>query len=256
VKLLAGPARRLFPAHCRLCAAPVALPRAAAIAAAKATRAAAADRELCAACRAELPRNRHPCPRCARPLADAAAAAGPCGSCLRRPPGWRAACVPFVYAAPCDFLVARLKFNRELACARLLGELLADALLAATGDGAPPAARLDAILPVPLHPRRLRERGFNQSREIARTVGARLGLPVAAGLARRSRDNVPQRLLSRAARRQNMRGAFAADAAVRGRRLAILDDVVTTGATATALAAALRRAGALEVELWALARVP
>jgi len=246
---LAGRGRWLFPARCRLCAAAV-----------PAQPAAAADRELCAACCAELPRNRHPCPRCARPLADAAAAAGPCGSCLRSPPAWRAACVPFVYAAPCDFLVARLKFNRELACARLLGELLADALLTtvAIGDsgGAPPAARLDAILPVPLHPRRLRERGFNQSGEIARTVAARLGLPVAAALARRSRDNVPQRLLSRAARRHNMRGAFAAGDGVRGRRLAILDDVVTTGATAAALAAALRRAGALEIELWALARVP
>ena len=112
----------------------------------------------------------------------------------------------------------------------------------------------DAIVPVPLHPLRLFQRGFNQSAEIARWVATTLQLPRAGRLARRVRNTPAQAGLSRAARLQNMHRAFELTAPVTGMRLALLDDVITTGATITALADVFKHAGALEIQVWAAAR--
>jgi ComF family protein len=153
------------------------------------------------------------------------------------------------YEYPVDRLVAAAKFHRELHAARTLGELLALHL-----DRARPGPPPDLLVPVPLHRRRLAARGYNQAVEIARPLAALSGAPLALRLCERTRATPEQSGLPAAARRRNLRGAFAARGRCDGARVAIVDDVVTTGSTAAALARALRDAGAAEVEVWAAAR--
>ncbi len=202
--------------------------------------------DLCPGCRADLPYLRRPCQVCGRPLAATQAT---CGRCLRRPPRYHRSRIPFHYASPVDRFVQALKFEGQLQHARLLGELLA-----AAGEVIP-VARPQLLLPVPLHPRRLRQRGFNQALEIARICGRRLHIPVTAGACERIRDTRPQTDLSGAERRRNVRDAFRV---IRTTSLpphvAIVDDVVTTGQTVSELARVLRRHGVTTVEVWAVAR--
>jgi ComF family protein len=154
----------------------------------------------------------------------------------------------FLYEEPVDRLVTGLKFRGELACGRVLGTLLARHLRV-HGTRLP-----SLLLPLPLHPARYRERGFNQSQVIAAHVASRTGVALDTTLLRRVRNTAPQTTLSAAERRRNCAGAFAVHP---GRplpaRIALLDDVVTTGSTASAAAQALRAAGARHVELWVCA---
>jgi ComF family protein len=150
-------------------------------------------------------------------------------------------------------LVGGIKFRARMNLIRLLGNLLADALLSA--DGAVPAEQPQAILPVPLHPARLRQRGYNQALELARVVGRRLSIPVDASSCQRTRATRAQSELEERQRLQNIRGAFATTGRL-PRHLAILDDVVTTGATVSELARALHRGGCERVDVWTLARTP
>lgn len=156
------------------------------------------------------------------------------------------------YEFPVDRLVTGLKYRRQLECARVLGELLAIRLLEETTR--PGYSLPDVIVPVPLHPRRLLQRGFNQSAELARWAAAELGVPRDFRMIRRTRDTPGQAGLSRAARLQNMHKAFSLAAPVGGVRIALLDDVITTGATVAALAELCKRAGAKEIQVWAAAR--
>jgi ComF family protein len=202
-------------------------------------------RELCADCAAGLPSNRCACPRCALPLPQPAPL---CGRCIRRLPRFERAFAPFTYADPVDRWLGRLKFRDGLACGRLLGDLLAEATAAEFVDG------IDALLPVPLHPARLRQRGYNQALELARPLARRWQLPLWPDGLRRQRDTPHQIGLDAKTRRRNLRGAFAADPRVAGRRLLLLDDVITTATTLNEASAELRRAGALEVRVIAVAR--
>lgn len=203
---------------------------------------------LCAPCRAELPGNTPACRLCALPLP----APGVCGHCLRQPPPQAASLSPYRYAAPFDALVPRLKFSRDLSVARLASQLLADHLQALPVDAAPSMPEL--LVPVPLHRARLRQRGFNQALEIARGLGRALDLPVGARTARRLRDTVPQSRLGARERRRNLRGAFTAELPADVRRVAVVDDVMTSGHTAAEMARCLLAAGAAEVQVWTLAR--
>lgn len=153
------------------------------------------------------------------------------------------------YEYPVDRLITALKFRRALHYAPALAEVLAAVVAGACAA----EARPDLVVPVPLHRRRLVERGYNQALEIARPLARTLGLPLAAGLCRRVRATAGQTGLSAAARRRNLRGAFTATGCA-GATVAVVDDVVTTGSTAAAMAAALRGAGARRVEIWAVAR--
>lgn len=203
-----------------------------------------ADAALCPGCRDDLPRlPAARCPRCARPTPLGET----CGICLRRPPAFAAATAVFRYAYPFDILAQRLKYHGELAVARLLAEFLATAL--AGRDDRP-----DLLIPMPLHPLRLRERGFNQAQEIARHLARQLRLPLEPQALRRLRHTPAQVGQDLAARRRNIRGAFAADQALDGLRIALLDDVMTSGASLNELARTARRAGAQHVEVWILAR--
>lgn len=197
---------------------------------------------ICAPCRAELPWISAACLLCARPLS----APGRCGACLQDPPPWSRAIAPLAWRFPVDALIGRFKYDGALQLGALLGRLLAPRCAV--------APRPDAIVPVPLHRSRLAERGFNQAQELARPVAAALGVPV---LARGSVRLVPapaQAGLAARQRYRNLAGAFRADECVGGRRIALLDDVLTTGSTARALAQELLRAGATAVQVWAVAR--
>jgi ComF family protein len=211
-------------------------------------RAPGAAQGVCAACIAALPWNLRACRACGLPLPDAAAA-GACGECLRDAPPQDASWVAFRYAAPIAEAIVELKFHGRLAPAHLLGSLMAERL-ALRPDPLP-----EVLVPVPLAPGRLRRRGYNQALELGRPLARRLSLRLLPAAARRVRATLEQTRLDAAERRRNVRGAFAVEAAlVRGRHVALLDDVVTTGATITELARAARAAGACRIEAWAVAR--
>ena len=200
--------------------------------------------DLCEACREALPFNRVACRRCALPLA----AAGVCGACVRTPPPFAASRAAFVYSFPLDRLLPRLKFHGDLAAGRLLSQLMVEALA--------PAPRPMALVPVPLHPSRLRQRGYDQALELARPLARALGVPLRADTLRRVRATAAQSELDAATRRHNVRGAFVARAGQLPGHVALVDDVMTTGATLAECAGALHRAGVERVDVWVAARVP
>ncbi|WP_329743449.1 ComF family protein [Dyella sp. A6] len=202
--------------------------------------------DLCAACAAELPRNRTCCARCALPLPTPAAV---CGTCQRRPPPWHAAWAPFRYGWPLDRLESRYKFGADLAAGRALATLWQREPMV--------VERPALIVPVPLHRTRLRRRGYNQALELARPLARHTGIPWRHDVLRRVRATGAQTELDAVARRRNMRGAFALDhATALPAHVAVLDDVMTTGATLAECVRVLKRAGVQRVDVWALARAP
>lgn len=205
----------------------------------------AAGRALCRPCADSLSWNRCACPRCALPLP---APAPLCGRCLRRPPPFLRAGAPLLYGDPIDRWLAALKFRNGLAAGRLLGELLVDGLEPALLDG------VDALVPMPLHRARLRERGYNQALELLRPLLRRQRLPLRLDDLRRERDTPHQLGLDAATRRRNLRGAFRASPALAGRCVLLFDDVITTGSTVVEAARAVLAAGATEVRVLAVAR--
>lgn len=204
---------------------------------------------LCAGCHADLPRNRHPCARCAAPL-PATGADLPelrvCGRCLWRPPPYAAIHVPFRYAHPVDWLVRRLKFHGDLAAGRLLGQLLALELPESS-------AAIDAVVPVPLHPRRLLQRGYNQAAEIAQPLARSRRTPLRVGLLARHGGTVAQMDLPARQRRANVRGVFHLHRPLAG-HLLLVDDVVTTASTVREAARRLCDGGDCRVTVAAVAR--
>ena len=204
----------------------------------------AADRGLlCGACDADLPRlDRALCPRCAVPSAGGAI----CGRCLSRPPRFDATVAALEYRFPADVLVQALKFRGELALAALLARLLAERIA--------PEPRVHFVLPVPLAARRLRERGYNQALEIARHVAGATGARLAPQACERYRDTPAQTDLPWAERAANVQGAFRAPRPLDGATIAVLDDVMTTGATLDEIAGELKRSGAACVINWVVAR--
>lgn len=215
----------LLPRRCLLCDAP------------------AGPDHLCQACAAELPRVPQACPHCAMPVATP----GVCAACPRQPPPFDAALAPLAYAGAARHLLTAFKFHGRLSH----GVPLAWHLLAAVrerGGGMP-----EALLPVPVHPRRLRERGYNQSLELARPLARALDLPLLPHALARVRSTPPQMTLPELARAANVRGAFAVEGALPG-HVALVDDVLTTGATAAELARLLRRRGCVRIEVWCACR--
>lgn len=171
-----------------------------------------------------------------------------CGRCLRRPPAFDASRAALAYDFPVDRLVQALKYRHRLGLASYFSELL---LQAGRPEG------LDCVVPLPMHPRALRERGFNQAVELARPLARAWGLPLWLDAVQRTRDGPPQASLNGLARRRSVRGAFAADPRrFAGKSVLVVDDVMTTGATLQALARELKRAGAIRVENIVVARRP
>ena len=167
-----------------------------------------------------------------------------CGACLDSPPRYARVVAAFSYGYPLDAVIRAYKYGGRVAHARLLGSALA---AVATRDA-------DAIVAMPLAPARLAERGFNQALEIARVVARITGIPLLPFACRKVVDTAPQAQLPWKERAKNVRRAFVCDADLAGRRVAVVDDVLTTGATLNELARVLRKAGAAEVAGWVVAR--
>ncbi|HXR56721.1 MAG TPA: ComF family protein [Casimicrobiaceae bacterium] len=198
---------------------------------------------VCTACNADMPRIADACPRCALPSRERLV----CGACLAKPPPFDATVAAWRYAFPADRLLQSFKYAGMLALAEPFSIAVAEA---ARMQGAPMPDRLVAM---PLSARRQRERGFNHAHEIARRLSACVDVPLSPALTR-TRDAPPQAGLALRERMRNVRGAFAASAAIAGCAVAIVDDVMTTGATIGAAARALRKAGAVRVDAWVVAR--
>ena len=221
--------RLLFPLRCLVCG-----------------EAGEGGRDLCGECFDALPWSRHACPRCGLPQASASAE---CGDCLRSPPPYTATTAVWAYGFPLDRLLPRFKFHADLAAGRQLAELMSPVFAA--------APRPLALVPVPLHRQRLRERGYDQALELAKPLSRSLALPLLADALIRTRGTTAQSDLDAATRRRNLRGAFTTS---RHRawppHVALFDDVMTTGATLRECAQALRLAGVQRIDLWVAARTP
>ncbi|MEP6942706.1 MAG: ComF family protein [Betaproteobacteria bacterium] len=221
-------ARLALPQRCELCAG------------------ASGNALVCATCDRALPRITHPCPVCALP----SAAPVPCGPCLADPPPFDATLAAYAYAFPVDRMVQSFKYHGRLA----LADWCAEAILAARARMDEPLP--DAIVALPLAAARQRERGFNQSVEIARLIASNLRVAQIDAGVRRIRASRPQADLPWTERAANVRGAFVCDVSLSALRVAVIDDVMTTGATLSEFARTLKRAGAARVENWVVARTP
>ncbi len=206
---------------------------------------------ICAPCRGRFAPDVTRCERCALRVPERISV---CGACLRSPPPYDSAVAALDYAHPWDRLIAPFKFNAALDLASALARCLADACQ--RRDVAHPGL----LLPVPLSPQRLRERGYNQAWEIARRLARVLACPADARLLLRIKDTPHQLALHVDKRAANVRGAFAVEPArlaeLRGRTVTVVDDVMTTGATLAEITGVLRQAGAAEVHVRVLARTP
>ncbi len=206
---------------------------------------AAAGLSICNPCQHELPRIIYACPTCAQPLP----ASYPCPKCQQQPPPIHRCIAAFHYQGAIRRIIHQLKYHQDLAAAELLGKLMAKSL-----ESHPQEALPQCLVPVPLHPKRLRQRGYNQVVEMGRPIAREFGLPLELGLVHRTRPTESQQTLSAVARRRNVHGAFEAVYKPRYEHIALLDDVMTTGATANELAHCLRKAGVPHIELWVCAR--
>lgn len=225
----------LFPPTCVLCGAP--------------GQRSGGGLDLCPGCARDMPHHRYGCVQCAAPLPSVLAKTGMrCAVCERRSPPFDLSLSAFRYEGVVPMLVTGAKFRGRLDQVRLLGRCLAERVR----EAGPP--RPDLVVPVPLHPQRQRQRGYNQALEIARVVGRELGLAIAPDLLVRTRSTPPQAGLDQRARLSNLSGAFAIKGAPQGRAVALVDDVMTTGSTVSELSHVLRQAGVAHIQVWAVAR--
>jgi ComF family protein len=200
------------------------------------------NRLVCAACEADLPHLAGPlCPACALPTADGAV----CGACQSVPPHFDATSAAFRYAFPVEHIVQGLKYRHRLPLAGWLAGTLAPRL---------DSTRIDCLLPLPLSAQRMKERGFNQAQEIARPLAQQLGLPLVSDACVRVRDGAPQASLPWKERQANIRNAFECRLDLTGKTIAVVDDVMTTGATLNEFARMLKLHGAARVENWVAVR--
>ncbi|HJN53273.1 MAG: ComF family protein [Pseudomonadales bacterium] len=202
--------------------------------------------DLCEGCEGDLPRLTDVCLRCSIPLLPAQTL---CGRCFGDPPPFERSVALYRYVPPIDQLIIDFKYNRKLLIGKVLGYLLARKLDDLYVDSAP-----DLLIPVPLHPKRLRDRGFNQALEIADVISDCCRIPIDNRCCRRVKHTDAQRNLSAKQRQRNISNAFRVDREIAARKVAIVDDVVTTGATVTELSKTLLRNGVEEVHVWAVAR--
>ncbi|MDL2268108.1 ComF family protein [Desulfovibrio sp. OttesenSCG-928-G15] len=203
---------------------------------------------LCSACRKGLP-GAHTgyCPYCGEAAAWPGLPVAPCTRCLARKPLWSAMIFHGFYEGLLRELILRLKFGGQTLLGHALGSLFCE-------NPAICEARVDLVVPIPLHPVRLRQRGFNQALELARPIAAKTGVPLAANILQRARATAPQAGSSMGERQKNILGAFTCTSAVAGGHILLVDDVFTTGATVEEAVKTLLAAGAARVDLAVLAR--
>ncbi len=217
--------RKVFPIPCLLCGLP--------------SHASA----LCKACMAELPRLGPACQRCAMPLQSAQI----CGRCLRSPPVQDKAFSLYCYQGSVRRCITGFKYHQQLHN----GDMFAANMAAVLSER---NTLPDCLVPIPLHPLRLRQRGFNQAVELARMLSAELGVPCRTDLLQRQKYTRSQSQLPFRQRRRNIRGAFRCEAVSVPEHIALIDDVMTSGHTSAEAARTLRRRGAQIIEVWTIAR--
>jgi len=227
---------QLFPQRCVLCQHTVETPLA-----------------LCPACHDRLPHNIPACHRCALPLAEGHHDGSLCGRCVRKQPFYDYAASLFRYEDDVIAMVHQMKFSKNITLSRSFGELLS---MLYEQQVYPRYGNPDCLLPVPLHPFRLRQRGYNQSIEISRVLATVKQLPLELKAVVRARRTVSQTGLNAGERQKNMRSAFRLKYNIPCRHVLIVDDVVTTGATVNELARLLKRNGVQQVGVLSIARAP
>lgn len=201
---------------------------------------------LCKTCVTELPwHTGAQCKICAIPMYRGKL----CGQCISKPPAFDRVIAPLHYQTPIDRFVPRMKFGKKLIYTYLLGKLLAEYI-----KGLQIKAMPEVLIPVPLHPKRLRERGFNQSTEIANILKKYLKLPVDQSVLIRKKPTQAQTRLKAKDRNKNLRGAFYSPKSTNYEHVALIDDVLTTGSTAQEASKILKKQGVKQVSVWCLAR--
>ena len=193
---------------------------------------------LCSACRVDLPRVEYACDICALPI-KSDSDTSVCGQCIAQKPYVDYSINLFHYATPVDYLISQMKFHHQLSVAAVLANLLESHVLESQIEHGLP----DAVLPVPLHNKRLVERGFNQSLEILKPIAKSKNIPVLLNSVARSKETRTQTHLSKRERKQNIAGCFSLLKKPEHSHIVIVDDVVTTGATTNELAKVLKKSG-------------
>ena len=206
-------------------------------------------RYLCRSCLAAMPpMNQAHCSCCAQPFPNTCSSHF-CGTCLKRPPSFTIVRAAGIYQGSLKEAVHKLKYRNQLSLAKPLGQLLGRRAIAEANDFTP-----DRIIPVPLHPRRLKQRGYNQALEVARPIAQQLGLPLDSTLLQRKRNTPQQQGLSAIERRSNLRNAFALAAEATSLRILLVDDVMTTGETVRECCRTLLGGGVEEVQVAVVGR--
>jgi ComF family protein len=208
------------------------------------------EQDLCNRCYQTLPLIKSACQHCAIPLPETTSTLV-CGQCLQQVPPFDLTYALYLYQFPVNQIILDLKFNQSLINARVLGELLTEKIQHTWYSQRPLP---DIIIPVPLHPVRLKERGFNQALEIARPIAQSLKLPINREACQRTKPTAAQATLSPAERRKNIKQAFTVTQDFTQQRIAVIDDVITTGHTVTELCQTLKRHGAQAIDVWCCAR--
>ena len=213
--------------------------------------------DLCIGCYKDITLNSSPCGLCGVPLtptlkglSQAGATEPVCGSCLKTPPAFDALWSPFIYTQPLEWVIQRFKFNANLMFAPLLSDLMIQQIPASLYK----QQRPDAVIPMPLHDKRLKHRGFNQSLLLAKPVAEVLGVPVDSKSCQRRHNTEHQTGKNARQRQQNIKGAFQFDNKKNYQYLVIFDDVVTTGSSVSELSKTLKLSGVSRVDIWSLAR--
>ncbi len=228
----------LFPTRCLLC-----------------RRALATHQPLCQACQEDLPWQTNVCLRCGLSLTDAlfprhSDSTKHCGQCLQQPPPFERTVAVWRYQAPLTSLITQLKFQQQVSSGQLLGELISSKILEIYGDQPLP----ECMVPVPLHPRRVWTRGYNQAILLAKPIAKALRIPLNLRCLTRTQHTLPQSRLPGQARRRNLQHAFTMTQPFTHKHVAIVDDVVTTGQTVTAISHLLRQQGVKKIDIWCAAR--
>ncbi|MFT7468054.1 MAG: ComF family protein [Candidatus Pseudothioglobus sp.] len=233
---------RFFPGRCILCRAQSNRPM-----------------DLCCACEADLPRIHSPCRQCGLSvLGNAPGREHYCAPCLVNPPPYDRSFSAFKYASPVRQLITEFKQHRQLVVGEMLSQVLARRFQQNLLEQAHQRHQTtpDILIPMPLHPSRMKSRGFNQAELIAQVVGRQTGITCDTRRCHRVKQTEDQKGLTAADRRTNIRGAFSVVQPLHGEYIVIVDDVMTTAATVSELARCLRRAGAGTIEILTLARTP
>ncbi len=200
--------------------------------------------DLCTGCCDDLPFQHHTCPCCALPMPINEL----CGTCQQKPPAYTQCIAPFDYAPPLDYMIQQLKYSKKLTYSRLLGQLMIHHFKQ------PGVSQPDVIIPIPLHPKRIRERGFNQALELVRPIAKSLNIPIDYHSCHRIRHSPKQAGLTAEQRHANLKNVFHISKKIEASHIVLFDDVMTTGTTVELLTKELINSGVERVDVWVCAR--